>query len=1297
MNDAHRENPQDDSDFTALPPGRWRSLLDDLASFLSNIRARGMEYAAMGRVGPLAVSELGFAAPVRGRVEYRTSWHWDDGDNMWRPECTCPSSPYCKHAYALACCALDRARAVAGFFDQRLARLVPPTVPRPLAAATAIPAATSGAQPPRDRPRPASAPPAQRVRADDDTGWGADASLESTAPATVRELLKTVTSWGREAILIRMLGPHARKLQLHLPPFDAIFDESDAELMCWRLAQEIPHRTGGWLPPALEPYRRRDELAERYAARELPLVERELLRWAGERTGTPQRSIRLVLDIAPAENSEITVTTEVRMTSPRMHDVPRTTHQLTQLQSELRRKPGLLPPEQALLLHAVIETQVSGWQEGGSMNSGLARMLRRVGDSPWVTWSDDLPDDLARRAGVKAGGPVRLSDALVRLIPACIETGGEPRLTLQVYWPDGRRRPLDEIFYFRAHENYSESQPGLVLCDGVFHELIEEPPPALVDRFQYAGSIPVRPEVRGAILAQLAEAFPGMRESLAGHTRHLDVVAAVLLDLRENDWLQIRVMAHAPGDGWRPGREAPVLFEYTPERRWEAVTPAAPAAKAASRRDPDVLEPIAGAERPSDVPGTNEPVTTRLEPPREQIWFEAPNSEQVAPALEWLRATGARAGEGKREGGGAHAPADADVGWWIKLNPRNATTLADAWERRPRDLEWFGSRSMQRLLGSGSLVRSRLRVKSSGIDWLVVSAEWEAEGMALTEDDLDKLRGATTQWVKLASGWIRREVVETHDQAAAMLADLGIELGGGEQRVTRWQLAAARPDSLAALERLGADPDSARTVERMREQIADFRGLPAVPVPAGFAGTLRPYQQQGLDFLAWTGSLGLGVVLADDMGLGKTIQALAWVQHLREQDPERPPCLVVCPTSVLHNWVRESARFTPGLRVLMLASGSERRNLHREVSSHDLIVTSYALLRRDLEAWKQTALDAVILDEAQNIKNPDTAIARAVRELAAPHRLALTGTPLENRALDLWSIMGFINPGYLGARARFSALYDRLDAPPHARALLAARLRPVMLRRLKREVAADLPDRIEERRDCELTPGQRQLYTAELLRARAQVAALAHDPADLQKNRFSILAQLTRLRQICCHPALVGGDLALGSGKFEALFELLEPLLAEGHKVLVFSQFVRCLDMLAAEMSGRGIPFHVLTGATTHRDQVVDAFVGDPRAAVFLVSLKAGGTGLNLTAASYVVLFDPWWNPAVEAQAIDRTHRIGQDRTVIAYRMLATGTIEERIWELQQRKASLIKDVLAEDGFARALNREDLAYLLDEA
>ena len=337
---------------------------------------------------------------------------------------------------------------------------------------------------------------------------------------------------------------------------------------------------------------------------------------------------------------------------------------------------------------------------------------------------------------------------------------------------------------------------------------------------------------------------------------------------------------------------------------------------------------------------------------------------------------------------------------------------------------------------------------------------------------------------------------------------------------------------------------------------------------------------------------------------------------------------------------------------------------------------------------------AVILDEAQNVKNPDAAVTRAVLALDARLRLALTGTPLENRPLDLWSIMTCVNPGYLGTRPEFSARYDRLDVPAHRRALLAARLRPVLLRRLKREVAPELPDRVEERRDSELTAGQRRLYLAEVARSRRLVEQLAAAPGGLRQHRIDVLAALTRLRQICCHPALAGGRSRLGSGKFDTLFELLDPLLAEGHKVLVFSQFVECLKLLAAEMRARCIPHHVLTGQTVKREAVVSAFTDDARACAFLVSLKAGGTGLNLTAASYVVLFDPWWNPAVEAQAIDRTHRIGQDRTVIAYRLVARGTVEERIFDLQQRKAALARDVLGEAGFGRSLTREDLGYLL---
>jgi SNF2 family DNA or RNA helicase len=438
----------------------------------------------------------------------------------------------------------------------------------------------------------------------------------------------------------------------------------------------------------------------------------------------------------------------------------------------------------------------------------------------------------------------------------------------------------------------------------------------------------------------------------------------------------------------------------------------------------------------------------------------------------------------------------------------------------------------------------------------------------------------------------------------------------------------------------------------------------------------------------------MGAILADDMGLGKTVQALAWIEWLRARDPNAGPALVACPASVVHNWQREAERFTPGLRVLALTSGEERHARWRDVPRHDVVVTTYALLRRDLARWRSIPLGAAILDEAQNIKNPNAAISRAVLELNARHRLALTGTPIENRALDLWSIMQFVNPGYLGRRTAFAARYDKPDAPPYVRRLLAARLRPVMVRRLKEQVAPELPDRIEERRECELTPGQRKLYLAELMRGRATMERLKASPDGVLQHKFEILVALTRLRQVCCHPALVGGREGLGSGKFDALFEILEPLLAEGRKVLVFSQFVECLKLLAASMKSRGIRHHVLTGATTKREAVITAFETDPEPCVFLISLKAGGAGLNLTAASYVVLFDPWWNPAVEAQAIDRAHRIGQTRTVIAYRMLAAGTIEERIWELQQRKAALVADVLGEDGFARRLTPQDLDYLL---
>jgi SNF2 family DNA or RNA helicase len=369
--------------------------------------------------------------------------------------------------------------------------------------------------------------------------------------------------------------------------------------------------------------------------------------------------------------------------------------------------------------------------------------------------------------------------------------------------------------------------------------------------------------------------------------------------------------------------------------------------------------------------------------------------------------------------------------------------------------------------------------------------------------------------------------------------------------------------------------------------------------------------------------------------------------------------------------------------------------LRKQIPAYDLIVTNYSLLRRDLEALQKFAFRAVILDEAQFIKNPDAQITHSVKQLRAEQHLALTGTPLENRLLDLWSIVDFVQPAYLGNQQKFRETYEPRNDPVQdqqriARRRLSAKLRPLLLRRLKQEVARDLPDRIEQRRDCELGDAQRKLYLAELRRSREQLMATVAERG-LNRSTMHVLAALTRLRQICCHPQLVGNDAA--SGKTETLFELLEPLLAENQKVLVFSQFVQMLRILEKECAARQFPTRILTGQTKDRQEVMQAFQNESAGTVFLLSLRAAGTGLNLTSASYVVLYDPWWNPAVEAQAIDRSHRIGQTRTVNAYRLIAPGTVEEKIWELQQRKAQTIADVLGEQGFAANLTQGDLEYL----
>jgi superfamily II DNA or RNA helicase len=471
-------------------------------------------------------------------------------------------------------------------------------------------------------------------------------------------------------------------------------------------------------------------------------------------------------------------------------------------------------------------------------------------------------------------------------------------------------------------------------------------------------------------------------------------------------------------------------------------------------------------------------------------------------------------------------------------------------------------------------------------------------------------------------------------------------------------------------------------LERLAPLFEAFERLPAAALPGDLRATLRPYQRLGVNWLAFLRSAGLGGILADDMGLGKTVEALCVFAT---------KTLVVCPTSVLPNWSAELARFRPSLRVNVYHGP-----LRKLDDGADVTLTTYAILRLDGEDLARRRFEAAILDEAQAIKNPDSQVARAAYALNADFRLAMTGTPVENRLDELWSLMHFANRGLLGGRREFDAEVARpiSDGIPGAAEALRRRIRPFVLRRRKVEVAPELPPRMEATLKVELDERERGIYDA--VRAATQselVAALGASGAG-KLDVMKALEALLRLRQAACHSGLLPGHHASSSSKVEALLDALQTAAADGHKALVFSQWTSLLDLIEPALEQVGVPFTRLDGSTRDRAAVVDAFQGQDGPPVMLISLKAGGTGLNLTAADHVFLCDPWWNPAVEDQAADRAHRIGQERPVMIYRLVAAGTVEERILELQQRKRAVGEAALGDAAAAAALTREDLLALL---
>ena len=489
-------------------------------------------------------------------------------------------------------------------------------------------------------------------------------------------------------------------------------------------------------------------------------------------------------------------------------------------------------------------------------------------------------------------------------------------------------------------------------------------------------------------------------------------------------------------------------------------------------------------------------------------------------------------------------------------------------------------------------------------------------------------------------------------------------------------------------------------VEILRNRLRNFEGIPSIEPPEAVASTLRDYQRRGLDFLDYLRSFKFGGILADEMGLGKTLQVIAQLLHRKEVDGAAPS-LVIAPTSVTHTWENEIARFAPTLTTLRLQSGADRAQRYAEIENFDVIITSYALARLDAEQLERFNFRTLILDEAQNAKNPSSQIAKVVRNLRADHRLALTGTPVENSLRDLWSIFAFVEPGLLGSEASFRRRFENpiAEGDEVAAHQLRSRLEPFVLRRTKEDVARELPERTEQIIECDLSPLQRRLYRGIAEAARRDVIAHIGGENGIEGATVHVLAALTRLRQVCAHPGLILPeyiDEPEASGKFDAFLETVEEVLSGGHKVLVFSAFASMLKIMRTALQKRDVVLGYLDGSTKDRDRQaeVERFMSADGPPVFLCSLKAGGVGLTLTAADYVILYDPWWNPAVERQAIDRTHRIGQTRPVTAYRMVTAGSVEEKIRALAERKSALSRSVIkADSAIAKSLTKDDLEFL----
>ena len=689
----------------------------------------------------------------------------------------------------------------------------------------------------------------------------------------------------------------------------------------------------------------------------------------------------------------------------------------------------------------------------------------------------------------------------------------------------------------------------------------------------------------------------------------------------------------------------------------------------------------------------------------ETVWLPDP---EVATRYSTRDFAGERAALGRLQRSGFAGP---DGQGKLQLAGQNGVLNFLAREFPKLQREWSVTLDEQlenRTLKNLERVEPQFQITSSGVQWFDLGLVFAANsGETFSAADIQRLILSGQNHTRLKSG--KLAVIDTGavEELQEVLLDCAPQQNAGGYRINNVQAGFLE----ATLRQHSEWKVQAPTAWRDRAAKQSGEAKLECPPLGELETVLRPYQKQGVAWLHFLRTNGFGGILADEMGLGKTLQTLAFLKTCSSRRVEAhssqslltsaptSPHLIVCPTSLVFNWVAEVKKFTPQLNVLAL-HGPDRHALFSEIQNCDLVVTSYALIRRDAEKYRALEFDTVVLDEAQHIKNRQTQNAQAVKAVKSKHRLVLTGTPLENSVLDLWSIFDFLMPGYLGTAKDFRERYElpiAKEKNSEAQSRLARRLRPFMLRRLKQEVAKDLPAKLEQVSYCELTSDQRAAYQQVIEAGRKEVLE-AVGAQGLAKSRMVVLTALLRLRQVCCDLRLLkleNVNPANASGKLDLFGELLEEVVDGGHRALVFSQFTSMLTLLKERLDGENIEYCYLDGSTTDRGAVVQRFQNNAAIPVFLISLKAGGVGLNLTGADTVIHFDPWWNPAVEDQATGRAHRIGQTKVVTSYKLITRDTVEEKILLLQNRKREIISATLGgEEEFAAALNWEEIQELL---